>query len=92
MRQGAAFVSAGAISSRCATLRDTRRQLPLECPSFRDKEVFGDWAERERGQILQQRHNRDHGQQESNEQRAVSWHELALKKPPPLSPMSLIDS
>jgi hypothetical protein len=36
--------------------------------------VFGDWAKGERGQILQQRHDRDHRQQKSNEQRTVSRH------------------
>lgn len=33
-----------------------------------------DWAEGKRGQVLQQRHDRDHRQQEPNEQRAVSRH------------------
>jgi hypothetical protein len=30
--------------------------------------MFCDWAKGKRGQILQQRHDRDRGQQESNEQ------------------------
>src|ERR1700722_12046273 len=54
--------------------RASASSASLECRSLRDEEMFCDWAEGKRGQILQQRHDRHHGQQESNEQRAVSRH------------------
>jgi hypothetical protein len=74
---GAAIRGSDSSSSAFVTLSDASAASTgraLECRSLRDNEVLTDWAEGKRGQVLQQRHDRDHGQQESDEQRAVSGH------------------